>query len=537
MKINSTNCFTLLTLFSGFWCVVDASKGRNELSYCGRRECTTKALYTMAGGYSCGDRIKFLIQKRNLNYLDACARVGGEFPAECGVCSPRKEDHEEEAREFYCGCETCTQEVWERLDPSCGDRITYLTDVLRKSTREACTLVAGSESPQECGPCNPQQCSKQAASSVVELTAMESAEQFSIAAAQEQHNRDDGHTKTTLHARTDLYCFPHYKERTRWRNVWGRYTVEVKEDDGVCGPGNNKFTANTVSLIEGRSIKERAIKLQFKKVGGSWEASEVRVRLPEDQMPFKYGRFSFSVGSVKVIDTNTGAVISKVLPPSLVLGLFTWDDTESFAAKENMNHEVDIEISRWNIQKNADLQFLVQPPGNPQKARFFSGPGNTYQQAPRTFDFDWRPAEIEWHGDRGEHHLYSAKNAIDAGAKDFTQCLPADVEVRMNLWNLFGTGRPTEMEDHHMVEVVIDGFSFRPNGLTEVEDGGACTKDCQCGASATCVSNRCQSSNRNLRLEPIEIGDSMNKRNSTLNLRSRSTRVDDDHGVAGEFGR
>ena len=128
----------------------------------------------------------------------------------------------------------------------------------------------------------------------------------------------------------------------------------MKEIDSLCGPSDNRFTTNTVSLVD-----KRHIKLQFKKVGPVWEASEVRVRLPEDQMPFLYGQYSFSVKSVEVIDSITGSVLDDVLPPSLVLGLFSWDDTESFAKKENFMHEVDIEISRWNDPNNADLQFLV----------------------------------------------------------------------------------------------------------------------------------------------------------------------------------
>ena len=134
-------------------------------------------------------------------------------------------------------------------------------------------------------------------------------------------------------------------------------------------------------------------------------------------------------------------------------------------------------------------------------ARFFSGGGTSYKQGGRTFEFDWRPAEIEWFGDRGESHVYSARSALAAGAPDHTQCLPADMEVRMNLWHLFGSSRPTGMEDHHIVEVVIDNFAFVPSGLTAVPERGVCTKDCQCGSSSSCTGNVCQSSGRKLEEE------------------------------------
>ena len=126
-------------------------------------------------------------------------------------------------------------------------------------------------------------------------------------------------------------------------------------------------------------------------------------------------------------------------------------------------------------------------------ARFFSGGDATYQQAPRKYSFDWRPAEIEWFGDRGENFVYNVQDALNFGAPDFTQCLPADLELRLNLWNLYGTGHPTDMADNHMVEVVIDGFDFEPNGLTEVPIGGTCSKHCQCGETARCRGNVCTS--------------------------------------------
>jgi hypothetical protein len=97
----------------------------------------------------------------------------------------------------------------------------------------------------------------------------------------------------------------------------------------------------------------------YKNVNGVWEGSEVRVLLPDSEMPFRYGTFSYSVSSVSVVDTTTNTVVSSVLPDDLVIGLFTWDDTEDYATHENYNHEVDIEISRWNNPTASDVQFLV----------------------------------------------------------------------------------------------------------------------------------------------------------------------------------
>lgn len=161
---------------------------------------------------------------------------------------------------------------------------------------------------------------------------------------------------------------------------------------------------------------------------------------------------------------------------------------------ENYNHEVDIELSQWDIDDLADVQYLVQPPGDPHKYRFFSGQGNTFEQAPHTYKFDWRPAEIEWNSDAGggQHtFIYKTQDALDAGQPDYTQCMPADVEVRMNLWHLYGYTAPKGLSDIHMVEVVIDDFKFTPNGLTALPEGGTCSKDCHCDRSSLCVANKC----------------------------------------------
>lgn len=123
--------------------------------------------------------------------------------------------------------------------------------------------------------------------------------------------------------------------------------------------------------------------------------------------------------------------------------------------------------------------------------RFHSGPNRSYKQAPRKFDFEWSPGEIKWKGDRGEGHSYSVHDALTSGAPDFTQCLPADVEIRMNLWNLLGTSKPSGLEDHHIVEVVIDDFKFNPSKVKGLNNGDVCTKGCQC-KSQNCVGNRCR---------------------------------------------
>ena len=502
--------------------------------YCGSTLCTPEVWGTMTEEYSCGARITYARDFMEMSEADACELVAeSQFPQQCGKCNPKKygdlskqgeEPVDVTIKGLRCGCMECDENVWNTDADTftCGERISWLVrnkKDLYPSVKEACMQVAGREFGQ-CSGCNPVKCGSNTDES-------EDISPMPIGLA------GTGYTETTLTARTPLYCFLDFKERTRWRNVWGKYTVEVKESDQVCGPSNNKFTTNTVSLLD-----KNQLKLQFKKVGNTWEASEVRVRLPEAQMPFLYGKFSFSVKSVEVIDIVTGDAIDNKLPPTLILGLFTWDDTEDYATHENFNHEVDIEISRWGKNHEEDLQFLVrlnlslnsptrvfsraivasrflffnppqvQPPGDEQMARFYSGGGTSYKQGRRSFSFDWRPAEIEWFGDRGESHLYSASTALAAGVADHTQCLPADMAVRMNLWHLYGSSKPAGMANNHVVEVVIDNFAFAPNGLTVVPEGGVCTKDCQCGSSSRCASNMCRGTSRKLEgTESLDVTD------------------------------
>ena len=101
---------------------------------------------------------------------------------------------------------------------------------------------------------------------------------------------------------------------------------------------------------------------------------------------------------------------------------------------------------KWDNATNDNAQFLVQPPGLPQQFRFSTG-GN---QSGHKWRFTWNPGEITWSADAagGKSHTYSTREAIDDEREDHVQCLPANVDVRMNLWNLYGERTPTGMSCH-----------------------------------------------------------------------------------------
>ena len=59
-----------------------------------------------------------------------------------------------------CGCSTCDDSVWNTFagEYKCGSRISYLQNSLGFSERDACSRVAGTEFPPECGGCDPGRC-------------------------------------------------------------------------------------------------------------------------------------------------------------------------------------------------------------------------------------------------------------------------------------------------------------------------------------------------------------------------------------------
>jgi len=287
---------------------------------------------------------------------------------------------------------------------------------------------------------------------------------------------------------SSLYCFPNDDgSRVTYLDMWdGSYKVQVKEGN-VCGPGDNRFSRNTVS----RSVNE--LTLQFKKIGSIWEASEVRVVMP-DETPFKYGNYSFHIKSVAV-KNSAGTILSNLLPKEIVLGLFTWDPTDDYNVHQNWNHEVDIEISRWGSDTNADTQFLVQPPGYPQMYRFYSGlSSGSYEQSNHWHSFRWLPNEISWLSTAGggQSHIYTTESAILGGGTDYVQCLPADVEIRLNLWSINGMDPgPSDLNDDHYVEVVIDNFKYEEDEIEFAAPGDYCSKHCQCEAPLGCSNGQC----------------------------------------------
>jgi hypothetical protein len=295
---------------------------------------------------------------------------------------------------------------------------------------------------------------------------------------------DPTNLPTTAPLEPELYCFPSPDRLTQY-TLWQDKKVQVKQEQfgRQCGPEDNRFGTSTVQ------VSGDELTLQFTRR----TASEVRVVLPEDQV-FTYGTYAFSVKSVTVSRAD-GTLLSNALPQELVLGLFTWDDEEAYLTYENFHHEVDIEISQWNQPNNQDAQFLVQQPGDPDAYRFWSsGQPRLFDQGGHWYNFTWNPGRIDWSTDAGvgDRVSLTTEKALREGSVDYIQCLPGNqVDVRMNLWNVLGAQVPVGLEFNDVVEVVIDNFVFEPSGLTAMEEGDYCSKNCQCATDFHCLGSRC----------------------------------------------
>ena len=214
--------------------------------------------------------------------------------------------------------------------------------------------------------------------------------------------------------------------------------MEVKESNSACAPGNNYYSSDTVSF----NAATQELTLEYKNIGGTWRAGEVRILLGETAS-FDYGEFTLHVKSVSVYDGST--LVSNKLPPDMVFGFFTFDTTVSHF-EHPYGKEVDFEISHWGDVTNEDVQFLIQPggvpgPHFPYDKRFFSGGSpQTFDQGGHFYKITWNPGEISWSTDAGGTHTYSYTSdlAHEKCVEDFIQCLPNNVEVRLNLWNMGG---------------------------------------------------------------------------------------------------
>ncbi|CAJ1946260.1 unnamed protein product [Cylindrotheca closterium] len=124
--------------------------------------CTERVLSTLAAGYSCQNRIVWLMDNKGLSETDACAEVAvKEFPSECGGCDPKVNDGGDQGSVDtvqYCDKPaTCTDAVLDTVADgfSCRSRIAWLISTMKMSRDDACFQIATQEFATACGPCDP----------------------------------------------------------------------------------------------------------------------------------------------------------------------------------------------------------------------------------------------------------------------------------------------------------------------------------------------------------------------------------------------
>jgi len=209
------------------------------------------------------------------------------------------------------------------------------------------------------------------------------------------------------------------------------WTVKASGGEAI-GPGPNHFSDRRRSVWVDAFGR---LHLRIAKRHGRWWAAEVVSRTS-----FGHGTYRF------VLDTPVDA-----LPPSVVLGLFTWDDDPAFT-----HREIDVEFSRWNSPMNAvNVQYAVQPYERFGNLHTFTMPPT----APSTHEVTWRRDVIRFRSLAG----FLAAPLVPADViEEWTYAgtvPPAGAEqARINLW-LF-QGLPPA--DRRPVEVIVADFAFVP---------------------------------------------------------------------------
>jgi len=136
------------------------------------------------------------------------------------------------------------------------------------------------------------------------------------------------------------------------------------------------------------------------------------------------------------------------LPPTAVLGMYTWDEV----GPEDFHNELDIELSRWGNKKGLNGQYIVQPFYVPQNVfRFMAPPGET------TFGLLWEPGNASFSAVRGSE---LASQPRTESAHTFTTGIPpaATETVHIDLYDIHHASNPSSQP----VEVVIEKFQFLP---------------------------------------------------------------------------
>ena len=202
------------------------------------------------------------------------------------------------------------------------------------------------------------------------------------------------------------------------------YEWKVREASSNRGGRPSKYDPSNAWTDE-----HGALHLRIMKINGKWTCAEVMLN-----RSLGYGSYRFVVRDVSHLD------------PSVVFGLFTWDDLDT-----DRNHrELDVEISRWSDPASKNAQYVVQPFYVPANVARFAAPAGVL-----THSFHWEPNKVSFRTVRG-----ASPGSGLVSEHTFTTGIPApgDESVHLNLY-LYGESPNPPGEQ---TEVVIEKFEFLP---------------------------------------------------------------------------
>lgn len=215
------------------------------------------------------------------------------------------------------------------------------------------------------------------------------------------------------------------------RIAFSGYEWLVKSADVRVGPGPNWFSESTDNVW----VDEQGrLHLRLTKRNGEWYCAEVMM-----EQTLGYGVYRFYLDSR--VDN---------LDPSIVLGLFTWNDDAAFS-----HREIDFEFSKWRDPSDPfNAQFVVQPATADRKHRFWM-PDAAFS----VHTLRWRPNSVCFQSVTGANAADPAPATIVqewrySGAGSIP---PTGGEtVHMNLWLAAGVA-PTDGQER---EIIIRKFEF-----------------------------------------------------------------------------
>jgi hypothetical protein len=134
------------------------------------------------------------------------------------------------------------------------------------------------------------------------------------------------------------------------------------------------------------------------------------------------------------------------LPPSAVVGLFTFDDQ----ALEDVRNELDVELSQWGNANGKNAQYVVQPFYVPENVVRFNVPAGIL-----THEFRWLSGSASFRSVRGP-----STKGTPIAQHEFTSGIPsaAGQTVHIDLYDY----HHSQSGLRNPVEVVIEKFDYLP---------------------------------------------------------------------------